>query len=205
MLTLRPSFPALLTLLVACSGTGPADTGASDTAPPDEPVDTAAEALAADDARVRALTSLPQGDAPCASPMLARVDYAVDGDTFYVYPDAGGARVKVRLIGLDTPEIEHDDPAECYGDDAYAFTREQIEGKMVWLTFDAECEDTYGRTLAYAHRDSGEAGFYNRVLLRQGFATDLEIEPNDTFASTFRDDERAARDDGSGLWSACAR
>ncbi len=143
--------------------------------------------------------------------MLVRVDYAVDGDTLYAYPQdterfgTTPSRVKVRLIGLDTPEIEHDDPAECFGDEAWDFTRDALTGRLAWLTFDAECEDDYDRTLAYLHREADSAGFFNRALLRQGYATVLTVRPNNSFVSSFEQDEAAARADGIGLWSACPR
>lgn len=191
---------ALLGLLLACVPNAevpddtPLDTDTGEPTPQDE-----------DDARVRALTGLPEGDVACAVPVLARVDYAVDGDTFYATPEDGGARLDVRIIGVDTPEIEHDDPAECYGDEAFAWTSGQLEGNLVWLTFDAECVDIYGRTLAYVFRDDTEAGFFDRALARNGYATELTIEPNDTFSADIREDVRAARDEGRGMWSACSR
>ncbi len=201
----------LLTTLLFATGCVPAassppdtDGPADDTAPT---VDTAAEARAEDDARVRALegTTLPTGPNPCAPPMLVRVDYAVDGDTFYATPDSGGSRVKVRMIGIDTPEIEHDDPAECFGDEAHLYTHTELHGRLVWLTFDDECTDRYDRTLAYVIRANDEAGFFNRRLARLGYANDLEVPPNDTYADTLRADERAARAEGLGMWAACAR
>ncbi len=196
-----------LLLLVGCPATID-DTAASDASDSaDTVVDTAAEARAADDARVRALdtTQLPTAPNPCAAPLLVRVNYAVDGDTFYAYPDGGGQSIKVRMIGVDTPEIAHDDPAECWGDAAFDYTEAALEGKLVWLTFDRECLDRYDRTLAYVTRDAGEAGFYNRQLVRQGQATAFEVPPNSAFANDFEADERAARSERLGLWGACNR
>lgn len=160
---------------------------------------------AADDARVRALTGLPEGEVACAEPQLVRVDFTVDGDTFYAVPDGGGERVKVRVIGVDTPEVAHDDPAECYGDAAWDWARGELEGRLVWLTYDAECFDIYDRTLAYVFRDTTEAGFFDRALARNGYATELTIAPNDTYAQDIRADVRAAREEHLGMWSACAR
>jgi micrococcal nuclease len=195
----------LLALLLACvpEPVDPKDTaGAADT---DEPVDTDAEALAADDARVRALTGLPEGESPCAEPQLVRVLEAVDGDTFHALPEGDDWYFSVRIIGLDTPEIAHDDPAECYGNEAWDHTAGMLEGRLVWLTFDAECEDVYDRTLAYVFRGDDESGFVNRELLRNGYATQLTVPPNDTYEDVFQADQRAARDEGLGLWSACDR
>ncbi len=167
--------------------------------------DTAGDDLAEDDARVRALTGLPEGDSPCQEPQLVRVLEAVDGDTFHALPEGDDWYFRVRMIGVDTPEIAHDDPAECYGNEAWDYTVETLEGKLVWLTFDAECLDDYDRTLAYVFRDSDEAGFFNRSLVRNGYATPLTIEPNDTYAELFQADARDARDEGAGLWAACDR
>lgn len=156
-----------------------------------------------DDARVRALTDLPEGDEPSAAPLLVRVDYVVDGDTFYCTPDGTADSVKVRIIGVDTPEIAHDDSAECYGNEAWAYTGAALTDRLAWLTFDAEELDDYGRTLAYVVRDTTEAGFYNRRIVREGFATPLEIAPDDSYAEEIQADADAAEAEGLGLWAAC--
>ena len=54
-------------------------------------------------------------------------------------------------------------------------------------------------------RAAGEDGFYNRRLVRLGYATHLEVPPNDAYADVILADERAARSSGAGLWGACAR
>lgn len=191
-------------LVLGCTPAASVDSGGADTAPV---VDTAAEARAEDDARVRALegAALPVGPDPCAPPRLVRVDYAVDGDTFYATPEDGSPRVKVRMIGIDTPEIEHDDPAECFGDEAHLYTHTELRGRLVWLTFDRDCTDVYDRTLAYVSRDLGDDGFFNRRLARLGYATRLEVSPNTAYADVILADERAARNERVGLWGACAR
>jgi micrococcal nuclease len=56
----------------------------------------------------------------------ATVEWVVDGDTIDVTVD--GREERVRLIGIDTPEIPHDDdvrpaqPGECFGTEAQEFT-----------------------------------------------------------------------------------
>lgn len=175
------------------------DTGGEDSGGGDSGVD-----LTEDDARVRALTDLPEGDQPCAEPLLVRIDYTVDGDTFYCQPDGGGANIKVRMIGMNTPEIAHDTAAECYSNEAWAYTAAQLEGRLAWLTYDVDCTDDYGRTLAYVIRDTAEAdGFFNRNLLRHGFATTLTIYPDDTYEDLFADDEYTAQNANLGLWGEC--
>ena len=113
-----------------------------------------------------------------------------------------------KLAGLVRRGLEARGFAVDYcsdGDDAFAHTAGALDGRLVWLTFDAECLDVYDRTLAYVFRDSDEAGFFNRSLLRGGYGTTLTIEPNDTYAELFAADSRAARDEDAGLWAACDR
>lgn len=195
-----------LVLLLGCVPEAVDDDDPSDTDPVDTDTDTDPSELAADDERVRGLTGLPEGEVTCAEPQLVRILEAVDGDTFHALPEGDDWYFSVRIIGVDTPEIAHSpDPADCYGDEAFAYTASQLDGKLAWLTFDAECEDYYERTLAYVFRGDDEAGFFNRSLVRNGYAETLEIEPNDTYADLFTSDARAAREEGLGLWSACDR
>src|SRR5262245_45969122 len=55
-----------------------------------------------------------------------------DGDTFHV--DLPGGEETVRVIGIDTPEIAHEErPAACYGPEAAAWVRERLDGRRVRL------------------------------------------------------------------------
>jgi len=195
----------LFLLLLGCPTVFHGSDSAEDSVPdviPGEDTDTGLE-IAADDARVRELTNLPEGQSPALDPMLVRVDYVVDGDTFYCTPDGTSDSVKVRMIGMDTPEIAHDNPADCYGNNAWAYTEEALTGRLAWLTFDEDPTDTYDRTLAYVIRDTTEAGFVNRHLVRQGYATPLTVQPNDSFKADIQADADAAEAEGLGLWTAC--
>lgn len=56
----------------------------------------------------------------------------------------------VRLIGVDTPESVHSrKPVEYFGKEASEFTKKHFEGRTVYLTYDWDRYDKYGRTLAY--------------------------------------------------------
>ena len=196
--------PVLLTGCAAWFGEGDAglDTDGDGEADSGETGDTA-EDLSEDDARVRALTDLPEGKYPCREPLLARVAHIVDGDTAYMQPESGGSEMKVRFIGIDAPEIEHDDPAECYGNEATAYTSAALLDHLVWLTFDAECKDFYDRDLAYVINGEGEAGFFDRALARNGFASALAIDPNTTYEDEIDADVAAAQAENLGRWGDC--
>ncbi len=132
------------------------------------------------------------------------VDHVVDGDTAYMSPDGSWEQEKVRFIGIDTPEMGYEgSPDDCYGPEATAETQRLIEDRWVYLTFDAECEDYYDRTLAYIHLSEAEDGFVNRALVREGFAWEYAVEPNVSFETEFLQDETAAFQASSGLWGAC--
>lgn len=150
-------------------------------------------------------TTLPTGNAPCRAPLLARVTRDVDGDTMHVdgVSEITGD-LDIRFIGVNAPEIMHGPGtvADCYGDEATTFTR-QLEGHLVWLTFDGDCLDVYGRTLAYVSYGGAESQMWQRQLLRRGYARTLSIAPNTTHRATFESDELIAQSERQGLWSAC--
>jgi micrococcal nuclease len=130
----------------------------------------------------------------------AYVTRVVDGDTIIV--GLSGQSVRIRLIGIDTPEtVAPDRPVQCYGPEASRFTTSRLQGREVRLEFDVERLDRYGRTLAYVWAD-GE--LFNEVLVREGFATVTTYPPNVRYVDRFVAAQRAAREAGRGFWGACA-
>jgi micrococcal nuclease len=143
----------------------------------------------------RSSPTLPDG----ANATVVRV---VDGDTVVV--DVDGRDEKVRLIGVDTPEtVDPRRPVGCFGPQASHHTKQLLPpGSAVQLERDAEQRDRYGRLLAYLHRRP-DGLFVNQELIADGYGVTLSIAPNTTFADRFATIERAARQSGKGLWSAC--
>ena len=147
---------------------------------------------------------LPAGADPCRTPQRVDVDWVVDGDTLYATPATGGGQEKVRLIGIDTPELGWEgEPDDCFGPEAEARLDELVARQVAWLTFDAECYDVFGRTLAYVHRGLEPSDFVNRLLVQEGYATAFPVAPNVTFEAELAEDETEAARVGAGLWSAC--
>ena len=147
---------------------------------------------------------LPAGDAPCRAPQRVYVDWVVDGDTLYATPAESDVQEKVRLIGIDTPELGwEDEPDDCFGPEATARLDELVTRRVAWFTFDSECEDHFGRTLAYVHLGVEPTDFVNRVLVQEGYATAYPVAPNVTFEAELAGDETEASRSGAGLWSAC--
>jgi len=137
-----------------------------------------------------------------SSPGEAVVQRVVDGDTIVVH--IAGRDERVRLIGVDTPEsVDPRSPVQCYGKEASAFTAQLLPaGSVVRLERDVEARDRFDRLLAYVYRVSDDL-FVNLELARAGYAQVLTIPPNVAYAEQFRVAAAAARQAGTGLWSAC--
>jgi micrococcal nuclease len=87
----------------------------------------------------------------------------IDGDTVEIqYNDIP---TRVRLIGMDTPEL-----AQEYGEESLNFARNLLLGEAVYLRFDGNREDRYGRLRAYLYR-APDGLFVNLEIVRQGYGT----------------------------------
>ena len=125
---------------------------------------------------------------------IQRVRWVNDGDTIVL---TNGARV--RYIGLDAPEIKHDNrPAERYGPEAKAFNRDLVLGKKVRLELDSQRRDQYGRILGYVYLEDGT--FVNQVLLQKGYAHYVFRIPNTTYDQILLTAQREAMAKRLGLW-----
>jgi len=131
----------------------------------------------------------------------AVVDYVHDGDTLFLAgKTALDDRTKVRLLGIDTPEIgEH---AECYGDEATALLRELLpEGTAVHVLADVQPLDKYGRSLLFVYREDGM--LVNLELIERGAAEAVVLPPNLMLADELEAAEDRAQAAGLGMWGAC--
>lgn len=161
-------------------------------------------------------------DGACAPSRNDTVACVLDGDTFDVGACGDDVGVRVRMLGINAPEIAHEAPAECYGDLAATALRDLIDRRAVTLMFDYECFDRYGRSLAYVYFQSddpavvnpegGDTGgttsyvLANEWMLQQGYA---RLAPEDwttqdiRLLETMKAAEQRAREQGIGLWGAC--
>lgn len=136
----------------------------------------------------------------------ATVTRVVDGDTVYVKLD-NGTEEKVRMIGVDTPEstIQH----EPYGKEASNFTKEQLEGKEVYLEKDVSETDKYGRLLRYIWLEPPEkiseekirVKMFNAILLLNGYAQVATYPPDVKYVDYFTKFQKEAREANIGLWA----
>ena len=121
----------------------------------------------------------------------------IDGDT--VKLDYNGKETNFRLIGIDTPEtVSLNKPVEAYGKKAAEFTRNMLLGESVYLRFDVQQIDLYGRQLAYLYR-APDGLFVNLEIVRQGYGRPYTRFPF-KHVELFRHYGNRARAAGKGLY-----
>lgn len=138
----------------------------------------------------------PQPVAPNATVLRA-----VDGDTIDVRSDER-ARLRVRIIGLDSPETHRPNVSVgCGGPEASDFARRTLEGRRVALVMDpnGDSTDRYGRTLAAVFLPDGTN--FSVLSVSQGYAHAYVFahrpSPWSTEIQAAEDDARAH---SRGLW-----
>jgi len=117
-----------------------------------------------------------------------------DGDTFKT---ARGE--KVRLLGINTPEIPHASKAgEPLGKKATKHLKALIQGQLVRLEFDQVKRDKYGRLLAHVRLRDGS--WINSQMIKDGMAHLYIFAPNFRHAGKLLEHEKKARLRRSGIW-----
>jgi micrococcal nuclease len=130
-------------------------------------------------------------------PKEARVRAVFDGDTILL--DTGE---KVRYLGIDAPELSHDDVAgDCYGREALEANRKWVLHKQVKLGYDRETRDVYGRLLAYVYLPDGTC--VNAELLRFGYAYVYRSAEGFERFNDFLSLQRQALKLRTGMWGMC--
>jgi micrococcal nuclease len=133
----------------------------------------------------------------------ATVVRVVDGDTLDVdIPDGGRAATRIRLWGVDTPEVAGSPRgAMAFGTEASTYTRNEVEGRRVRIALEPEraSRDKYGRLLAYVYRlDTGE--MLNERLLESGHAY-ADVRFDHVYKRRFAALEGRASKARAGLWA----
>lgn len=133
----------------------------------------------------------------------------VDGDTVRLI--VNGAEENVRLIGIDTPETVHPTLGEQpFGREASAFTRSLLTGRELWVEFDVQERDHYGRPLVYLYFPASDGDWLidglhfrqaNLEIIRHGWADISTIPPNVRYADLYLSASREARDEARGIWA----
>lgn len=118
-----------------------------------------------------------------------KVSYITDGDTLWVQPHAGGLPRKLRIHGIDAPEI-----CQAGGEASRAVLTQHALNRQVEVTI--RSHDVYGRGLARIRLDGHDLGAY---MVRAGQAWSYRW--GRTFGP-YAAEEAVARQSRRGLFAA---
>jgi len=107
---------------------------------------------------------------------------------------------KIRLLGINTPEIEHSKQTEqAGGEAAKKWLTQQLSNTRIRLEYDQEKKDKYQRVLAHIHTEQGV--HINRELVRLGFASVSIYPPNLKYTAELLAAEQWAEQNQLGIWN----
>jgi micrococcal nuclease len=136
-----------------------------------------------------------------AEAFSARIERVVDGDTFLAVMPGASKPVRVRVIGVDTPEtVKPGTPVRCYGPQASAFTKHLLPaGTVVRADHEPGGDiDAFGRQLWDVWLPDGR--FLESVLTAAGAARAYPYPPQTEYADVLARLAAGARQAGRGLW-----
>lgn len=126
-----------------------------------------------------------------------RIKYVIDGDTVKLY--SGNS---LRLIGLDTPEIAHEEGEtdEPGARAATNYLKALLPGHPVLpAVYGEERHDRHGRLLGHLFLEDGRN--IQALLLEKGYGTPLIMPPNLGFLDCYRAAAATAIAAHRGIWS----
>ncbi|GAB4255393.1 MAG: thermonuclease family protein [Methylomicrobium sp.] len=122
------------------------------------------------------------------------VRYVYDGDTVTLTSGK-----KIRLLGINTPEIEgRNKSAEPGGEEAKRWLTQALKDQRVNVVLDVEKQDKYGRTLA--HLITENKRHINVEIVRAGLATANIHPPNLLYSRELVAAQDEAETAARGIW-----
>ena len=145
-----------------------------------------------------------EGDFQKYDNKIAKVVHVADGDTICVnIPDDNSPQTKIRLWGVDTPEIHDPRKPDGYraffGPEASDFTKRLTLDKNITIQLEPckNSRDKYKRLLAWIILEDGRC--LNKLLVQEGYAyADPRFE--NQHSRPLARLQKAAMKAGKGLW-----
>ncbi len=128
---------------------------------------------------------------------VARV---IDGDT--IVAKIGGQDVHIRLIGINSPELNDKRAVvSCLAQKAKEEARKILDGTAVYLEEDGTQGDydKYGRMLAYVFLADGTN--FNKLMIEEGYAYEYTYNLPYKYQKEFKAAQNEARGLQKGLWN----
>ena len=144
------------------------------------------------------------------SELHVKVAKVIDGDTILVEASDGNKDL-IRLLGVDTPEIDRRNKPNEYGDitnttclnewgrRAQAFAVDKLEGQMVTVILDGATFGelfSFGRLLAFVELEGQD---FSAMLVKLGYAR-VYTEEYSSRQGEYRDLQLQAQAGNTGLW-----
>ena len=131
---------------------------------------------------------------PSGASESVEVAKVVDGDTVHLTDGR-----KVRLIGVNTPELYSKPKAEEGALVAKRALQSWVKkSETLQLYFGREPKDRYGRVLGYLYDGSQTL---SQRLIQEGLGWAISVPPNDRLADCLFLSEKRPRSLGKGVWS----
>jgi endonuclease YncB( thermonuclease family) len=132
----------------------------------------------------------------------ATVNIIIDGDTIAVKSLENGEITRIRLKGVNTPEISGPyTKSQCMGKESSQELRRLIQGKKVTVISDSltPTHDSYGRLLAYIYTE--DEILANEEMIKNGYAYEYTYKDEKyEMQNLFRERQTEAQNNQIGLW-----
>jgi micrococcal nuclease len=135
------------------------------------------------------------------------VSRVVDGDTVELKDGR-----KIRYLNVDTPEtVKPNTIVMCFGIEAKKFNQEMVLNKTLFMKYDREKTDQYGRTLGFIYFDRDDANSnliektLNYILVKNGFGRAVFYSPNTTYRPQFMSAYQEASNKKLGAHNSCPK
>ncbi len=129
------------------------------------------------------------------------VSRVIDGDTLEVM--AGGELIKIRVIGINTPEtVDPRKSVECFGQQASTQAKAMLLNQKVYLEKDLtqDNQDKYGRYLRFVWLESDNAD-YGKQMILQGYAFEYTYQKPYKYQLEYKSAQKVAENEKKGLWA----
>jgi micrococcal nuclease len=135
---------------------------------------------------------------PASSVDYTRVKHVIDGDTVILQNGE-----KVRLIGINTPEMKRGSSREePLALAAKLALQSIVMGEKITVRVGIDARDRYGRLLAYLTREDDVD--VQEAMLRRGYAQVIAVPPNVERITRYLEVERVAKSERLGIWRQAA-
>lgn len=136
------------------------------------------------------------------------VSKVIDGDTIEVFffdtiPEFCNIEEKIRLIGVDTPEmnIHKKEGPEFYAEEAKNFTTKELLNEKILVKLDeiTGLRDKYGRLLGYIYIDDF---IFNKIIIEQGYGKYYnKFKFEQEYMNLFYQAQNYAKEKKNGIWN----